>query len=263
MAPTQIREVAPDIFRLGNELFNWYLIRDGHRFTLIDGGLPGHWRQLSATLDDLGATVDAIDAVLITHAHLDHVGLVERVRRESGATVYLHPADARRAARGGAQIPPVGLLANAWRRLPLRILTTAVRQGVFFGPPILHFEPLTSEGPLDVPGQPEVYFVPGHTLGSVAFWLPERKALMAGDALVELDMIAGHRRGPQLTPRGTHDDQRLALESLTAFESLGEAVLLTGHGDPWRGEMSDAVALARATIAPKLSVRAAGVAVES
>ena len=242
-----IREVAPDIYRLGNELFNWYLIRDGRRLTLVDGGLPGYWDQLRSCLSELGATVGEIDAVLITHAHLDHVGLVRRVQREAGAIVYLHPADARRAARGGAQIPPVGLLANAWRRMPFRILTTAVRKGVFFGPPIRTFEPLESEGPLAVPGKPVALFVPGHTMGSVAYWLPDRKALLAGDALVNVDMIAARRTGPQLTPLRTNDDERLARESLSSFESLGEAVLLTGHGEPWTGEMSEAVRLASGT----------------
>ena len=244
--PRPIPEVAPGVHRLGNELFNWYLIREGRRFTLVDGGLPAYWEQLQSALSSLGGTVEDIDAVLITHAHLDHVGLVRRVQKSSAATIYLHPADARRAARGGAQIPPAGLLANAWRPTPFRILTTAARKGVFFGPPIRDFTPLSSPGPLNVPGRPEVLFVPGHTLGSVAFWFPDRKALLAGDALVTVDMMTGRHSGPQLTPRNTNDDPRQALTSLSSFESLGRAVLLTGHGEPWEGDMKEAVRLAGA-----------------
>src|SRR3954451_12879327 len=36
-APTQ---VAPGVHRLGNALINCYLIEDGNRMTLVDGGLP-------------------------------------------------------------------------------------------------------------------------------------------------------------------------------------------------------------------------------
>jgi len=244
---SKINEVAPDVFRLGNDLFNWYLIKDGKRFTLVDSGLPAYWSQLTTTLKALNGSITDIEAILLTHAHLDHVGLAERVRRASGATIYLHEADRRMARRGGAQIPPVGLLINVWRRHPFRILSTAVLRNVFFGPSIKQFVPLQQDQvQLDVPGKPTVLFTPGHTSGSVSFWLPDRNVLLAGDALVTINMLTGKNPAPQLTPRNTGTDRNQSIASLTAFEPLGKAVLLTGHGEPWTGDMGEAVALARA-----------------
>lgn len=101
-------EVAPEVFRLGNRLFNWYLVREKSKFTLIDGGLPGYWGQLVETLEALGATLADVEAVLLTHAHLDHLGLVARVADKAAARIYLNTADSARARRGGAQIPPLG-----------------------------------------------------------------------------------------------------------------------------------------------------------
>ena len=244
---SRLNEVAPDVFRLGNELFNWYLIKDGYRFTLVDAGFPTYWDQLVDTLRRLGGSIESIDAVLITHAHLDHVGLAARVRKESGATIYLHASDQRRAARGGAQMPPRGLLLNAWRRHPFRMLMTAVfYHRVFLGPAIRDFQPLRFEdGPLDIPGSPLPIFVPGHTEGSAAFWFEDHKVLAAGDALVTVNLLTGADTGPQLTSKGTEDDWQKAQESLEAFAELGEAVLLTGHGNPWCGDLRDAVAMAR------------------
>ena len=91
-APTQ---VAPGVHRLGNALVNCYLIEDGNRMTLVDGGLPGFRRQLDEYLRSRGRSVADIDAVILTHAHSDHVGIVEGVRTDAPAPVAR--ARARRA----------------------------------------------------------------------------------------------------------------------------------------------------------------------
>ncbi|MDQ3603729.1 MAG: MBL fold metallo-hydrolase, partial [Actinomycetota bacterium] len=42
----------------------------------------------------LGATRAPVAAILVTHGHADHVEALEFVRSETGAPVYMHPADA-------------------------------------------------------------------------------------------------------------------------------------------------------------------------
>lgn len=244
MANNRAGEVAPGVFRLGDEFFNWYLVDEGGRYTVIDSGLPAHYQQLLDTLAYLGGTVGDIEAVLLTHAHLDHVGLAARIQHEAGAAVYLHPADQSLGKRGGAQLPPVGLLANSWRSYPRRLLTSAVVQRVFFSRGIGQPQSLINNQELGLPGRPQVIASPGHTAGSVSFWLPDRQALFAGDALVTIDMLTGASPGPQLTPRNVGTDREQSIDSLTSFETLGQVTLLTGHGEPWSGTMSTAVELA-------------------
>ena len=96
-APSQL---APGVHRLGNALVNCYLIEDGNSMTLVDGGLPAFRRQLDEYLRSRGRSVADIDAVILTHAHSDHVGIVEGVRTDAPAPVHVHEADADMARTG-------------------------------------------------------------------------------------------------------------------------------------------------------------------
>lgn len=71
---------------------NVYLV-EGERLTLVDAGplTEEAWQALTDGLDEIGYRVEAIEQVILTHHHVDHCGLLERVRQASGACTYAHP----------------------------------------------------------------------------------------------------------------------------------------------------------------------------
>lgn len=85
---------------------------------------------------------------------------------------------------------------------------------------------------------------PGHTRGSCALEMTDRGVLCTGDVLVTLNVATG-RRGPRIKPRSFNEDSALALESLTELRDVDADLLLPGHGEPWSGSMTDAVAEAQ------------------
>lgn len=69
---------------------NTYLLIDDAttRAVLIDPGAEGD--RLLRAIDDANVTLDAI---WMTHAHVDHVGAIAAIKRRHEVPVFLHPAD--------------------------------------------------------------------------------------------------------------------------------------------------------------------------
>ena len=69
---------------------------------------------------------------------------------------------------------------------------------------------------------------------------------LVGDVLCSRNPLTG-RQGVQLMPAAFAASSAQALASIDQLESVEAAVIGFGHGDPWRGGVSAAVADARAT----------------
>jgi glyoxylase-like metal-dependent hydrolase (beta-lactamase superfamily II) len=237
------REVAPGIHRLGNELVNFYVVEDGTRLALIDAGLPGFRGQLEEFLAGRGRRLGDIEAVLLTHAHGDHVGVAEVVR-QAGATVHVHQADAEMARTAKPQSRDGSMLPYFRYRATWRILIAGIRLGGARTPKLRSVSTFADGADLDVPGRPRIVHAPGHSNGHVVFHFPDRGALVAGDVIVTYNPLTG-RLGPQIMPRAFNVSTAQAMASLERIEALEAGVLLVGHGDPWTGGVGAAVARAR------------------
>jgi glyoxylase-like metal-dependent hydrolase (beta-lactamase superfamily II) len=240
-APTQ---VAEGVHRLGDDLINFYLLEDGARVTLVDAGLPAHRRQLESYLPTIGRTLTDIDAVILTHAHIDHVGIAEGLRADAGVRVLVHEADAKMALSGRPQPREGGMTAYLRYPATWRLLAAAARLGGVRQRKIGSVEPFGDVDALEVPARPRVIPTPGHSAGHVAFHLPDRGVLFVGDALCTYNPLTG-RRGPQVMPAAFANSSAGELDSLSAIEPLDAALVLPGHGDPWTDGPAAAVARAR------------------
>lgn len=240
-----VQQVADGIYLVHGSNTNWVILTEGDAVTLIDTGYPGDRPKLLASLAEVGGSPEALTAVLITHAHTDHLGNAEYLRATHGTPIYLHEAEVPHARREFLHQVNVGtVLKNGWRPGVLPWAVHAIRSGGTAHVPVTAPEPFPSTDPLDLPGRPVPVHTPGHTDGHSAYHLPDAGVLIAGDSLV-----SGHPtsriRGPQLLPDMFHREREQAVASLDVLEGLKGDVLLPGHGPLHRGSVQEAALQAR------------------
>jgi glyoxylase-like metal-dependent hydrolase (beta-lactamase superfamily II) len=237
-------DAAPGIHRVSESYTNWYLVEHEGAVTIVDTGLPGSWESLGQALLRVGRTHGDIAAVVLTHAHFDHLGFAEQARRDLSVPVYVHENDVpltRHPWRYDHERRRAYYFATQVRALPM--IAAFVRRRAWWPAPVHEVRRYT-DGTLPVPGSPRVVFTPGHTHGHCALYFPERDAVIAGDAVVTLDPYTA-RRGPRIVAGAATVDSARNLQALDALAVTGARTVLVGHGDPWREGSESIVELAR------------------
>jgi glyoxylase-like metal-dependent hydrolase (beta-lactamase superfamily II) len=234
--------VAGGILRLGTWIVNFFAVEDGGSWTLLDAGAPRYWPQLQQH----GIRPEAVEAVVLTHAHADHTGLAEPLRQH-GARVYVHEDDENLATTakplGKNEKPMLPYLRHpmAWK-----LMAHFARNGAKEPTPIAEVTTFRDGDLLDVPGRPRAIHTGGHTSGHVVLHLEDPSALILGDLLCTLNPLTG-KRGPQLMPAALNLSSAQMLDSLTKIEKLDVGTMHFGHGEPWTAGTAAAVDRARAT----------------
>ena len=242
--PVEVVEAASDVFLVVGPRTNWCLIRDGGAITLIDAAWPRDYPAVVDSLRQIGAGPGQVDAVVLTHAHPDHVGVAERLRAEHAAVVRTHVDEVGHATGTYHQrVRTIDLVIRMWRPSVAAFVVGSIARGGTNPTPVADVEAF-ARSPLDVPGRPEPVPTPGHTSGHCSFHLPDSGIVITGDALVNRNVLT-NRPGPRLMPRIFSHDWEQALVSLDALAALDAHVLLPGHGAPLHMPASEAVAQAR------------------
>ena len=84
------RNAAEGIHRVEDAHVNWYLVEEAGRLIVVDAGLPRSWGSLQSALATLHRVAGDIDAIVLTHAHFDHIGFARRAQTELGVPVWAH-----------------------------------------------------------------------------------------------------------------------------------------------------------------------------
>ncbi len=160
-------QIKPGLHRLGSDKVNFFLVEEGGRVTMLDAGVPGYRDQLEPALASMGRSLDDLAAIVLTHAHNDHIGFAPEVH-ERGVPIYVHPADHEFLATHKQPKRERGMLGylrhpTAWAMLAHLVAKGGGRVGKVTDPVAMQ-----PGAPLDVPGSPVAIHTPGHTEGHCA-----------------------------------------------------------------------------------------------
>jgi glyoxylase-like metal-dependent hydrolase (beta-lactamase superfamily II) len=235
----------PTPFQVGR--VNCYLLED-QPLTLVDSG-PNSGKaldELERQLGSLGHGIEEIELVIITHQHIDHLGLVDIVAKRSGAEVAAidvvvpfvenYGADAERDdAEAAALMRRHGISEE---------VVTALRQvsGSFraWGAKATVTRPIHDGETLELRDRSlEVQHRPGHSPSDTVFWDEGRRILIAADHLIK--HISSNPLISRPLDGSAERTQALVtyLESLKRTRELPVEIVLSGHGEP----ITDHVAL--------------------
>ncbi|MEM1057855.1 MAG: MBL fold metallo-hydrolase [Verrucomicrobiota bacterium] len=171
----EVRDDRYELVRLRSLKVSSFLLVEetngGRRGTLVDTGILGQTRQLERALARLKMGWGDLQAILLTHGHLDHTVNLGAWRERTGAPVYAHPADAPYLAGQGR--------GRGWSRVG-DWMEAVCRPLVGYRPQGIDRELADGER-LPFWGGLEVVHLPGHTPGHCGFWQPERGILFSGD----------------------------------------------------------------------------------
>jgi glyoxylase-like metal-dependent hydrolase (beta-lactamase superfamily II) len=179
-------------------IINVYLVDCHGAWTLIDTGMNSP--ESIATLEDafaqVGIGVEALDAIVATHHHIDHLGASGELHRRSHARTYLHRLEAERASR----MVSYGRMGTGERSesLPFflrhgmpvdKFAPTGMRpswMGTGLYNPVTEPDRFIGDGDEIAIGDRrfEVIWTPGHSPGHNVLYLRREKVMIVGDHLL-------------------------------------------------------------------------------
>jgi len=241
-----MREVAAGIYQLTLPLVhsplgsvNIYLVPGNDGYLLIDTGwnISEAFDSLQKQVAEIGAKLEDISQIVITHVHPDHYGLAGRLKQLSQAKIALHYLERDIIETRYVNLERLLQQLAEWLKvngvpdteLPRLQQTPAITaQFVLITPP-----DITLSGGETIAWGAfsfQVLWTPGHSPGHISLYEPDKKILFCGDYIL-----------PTITPHISLNAFQIGTSPLDSYrhslaktKQLEVEIVLPGHEHPFR-----------------------------
>ncbi|MEC3606758.1 MBL fold metallo-hydrolase [Bacillus glycinifermentans] len=229
-----------EMLEIGGEAFgqrmmlNPVLVWDEESSVLIDTGMPGQFEQIRREIEKAGVPISSLQAVILTHQDIDHIGNLPDLLQEAGgrAKSYAHKLEKPyiEGERPLMKTDPKHMDEETKKAMPQALLA------ILEHPPKAKIDRELEDG-MELPfcGGIRVIATPGHTAGHISLYLKKSKTLITGDALVSSEGVL-QPPVPRVTP-----DMKQAIKSLEKFLDYDIDRVICYHGGVSEGDPKERI----------------------
>jgi glyoxylase-like metal-dependent hydrolase (beta-lactamase superfamily II) len=205
--------------------------------TLIDAGAraPQAYERLTQRLADNGLRVSDIGRVLLTHGHLDHIGLLAGILAESNAEIYAHPYVVEQYANYEEGLEDsMDFLVEISRKFgaPDEKISQLLKAHSSYKNLAEQIVIKNAVADCERVGEFIACHMPGHSAADVVYYDPKRKIAFGGDHLlrnISPNPLLRRTRPGETRARSLVEYQH----SLHRTHDLDIEWLYPGHGEPF------------------------------
>jgi metallo-beta-lactamase class B len=101
LAPIKPFHIAGSIYYVGTKGLGVYLIRSNSGLILLSGAMPQSTELLRKSILELGFKLEDVRLILVSHAHIDHVGTLADLKKVTGGSVVAMKVEEALLKSGG------------------------------------------------------------------------------------------------------------------------------------------------------------------
>ncbi|MGD8792944.1 MAG: MBL fold metallo-hydrolase [Anaerolineae bacterium] len=199
---------------------NVFFIRTDNGYILVDAGMPGDTEKLDEVFAITGVDPGSIHLIVVTHGHLDHMGLIAYAKEATGAPVVCHRSLSGKLATGEIEVPVAQNLMGRFLNFVSGVQDMTGGTDIEGVKADILVDDVFDLSEYGISGQ--ITHTPGHSQGSISIFLDNGETLVG-------DMVRDEGDG-KIGPGMFYEDKETLIASLEKAAQFESSTIFLSHG---------------------------------